>query len=304
MNEIGYDCIGQGICAVDFSCLLPYYPALDEKIVLQNFAKQGGGPVPTGLVTLARLGVKSAFLGKIGADAEGSFIINELRQEGVDTGAMVIEPQVSTPCAFIWIDRLSGKRTVVLNRTQTSDLLLTPRHRQWISRSKILLIDGWEVETALQSARWARQAGLKIVADFGSVRPRMPELLEVVDYPVVSEKFVSQFWGKPDATRATQNLIQNGAQAGVVTCGVHGCFGSDQTGTYFQPAFQVPVVDTTGAGDVFHGAFIYGLLQQWHLSRILRFASAVAALKCRSLGGRAGIPKLAEVKQFLENANK
>ncbi|MCI0515535.1 PfkB family carbohydrate kinase [candidate division KSB1 bacterium] len=304
MNEIQVECVGQGICAVDFLCLLPYYPALDEKLVLQNFSKQGGGPVPTALVTLARLGVKTAFLGKVGADTEGAFIIDDLRQEGVDTAAMTVEPPMHTPCAFIWIDSHSGKRTVVLNRTQTSDLTLTTQHHQMISRSKILLIDGWEVDTALQSARWARQAGLKIVADFGSVRPRMPALLAAVDYPVVSEKFVSQFWGKLDAARATQNLMQTGAQVGVVTCGVHGCFGSDRTGTYFQSAFQVPVVDTTGAGDVFHGAFIYGLLQHWDLPQILRFASAVAALKCCSLGGRAGIPNLAATQKFLGDTDK
>ena len=300
MTETRFDCIGFGICAADYLCLLGHYPKLDEKTTASEFSKQGGGPVPTALVTLARLGARTAFIGKVGNDAAGDFIREEFRREGVSTAFMIIDEAVKTPEAFIWIDQPSGKRTVVLNRTHISDVSVGQIAAEQVTAGKILLIDGWEAETSIQAAKWAKDSGRIVVADFGSVRERIEEMLPLVDYPIVSAKFIRQMWGQIEVPTATKKLLQWGARAGVVTCGPQGCFGNDGQHVYFQPAFTVPVVDTTGAGDVFHGAFIFGLLQQWALPDILRFASAVAALKCTALGGRAGIPNRPQTEQFLD----
>ena len=293
------DCVGFGICASDYLCLLPEYPELDQKTELVAFAKQGGGPVPTALVTLARLGIKTAYIGKIGDDDEGRFITQELQDAGVDTRGVVIDGKSSTPRAFIWIDKISGKKTIALNRTTISDFKPDELSRTVITKGTILHLDGREVQASLQAARWAREAGRTVVMDVGSMRPQIEDLLALVDYPVVSENFVQQYFGEINQADAAKALLKFGAKAAVVTCGKNGSYAANSEGVIHQPAFQVPVVDTTGAGDVFHGAFIFGLLQAWPIARILRFAGAVAALKCTQLGGRTGIPNLEGVESFL-----
>ncbi|MBN1350887.1 sugar kinase [candidate division KSB1 bacterium] len=298
-----FDCVGFGLCASDYLCLLPEYPALDQKTELIAFAKNGGGPVPTAMVTLARLGARSAFIGKVGDDAEGRYIIDELQKEGVDTGGVRIDPESATPQAFIWIDNPSGKKTIALNRTGISAFKATELNERLICSGRILHLDGREVEPSLLAAECARKAGRTVVMDVGSLRPRIESLLSMVDYPVVSENFVLQYFGRIDHAQAAEKLLQFGCSAAVVTCGNRGCFGATKSGIIFQPAFDVNVVDTTGAGDVFHGAFIYGLLQKWELASTLRFASAVAALKCTQLGGRTGIPNLEGVESFLNTHN-
>jgi sulfofructose kinase len=301
MNEPRFDCVGLGICALDYSCLLEKYPQLDEKIELSHFEKHGGGPVPTALATLARLGVRTAYIGKVGQDSEGDYVRTELARDGVNTDFMIQDAAVKTPCAYIWIDRPSGKRTVVLNRKSMSDMGNTQIPPSAITSGKIFLVDGWEVNTTVEILKQVKQANRTVVADFGSMRDRMEEMLSYVDYPIVSEKFVRQFWGEIDNAEAVRQLLKWGATGAVVTCGANGSFGADKHKDYFQPAFKIEVVDTNGAGDVFHGGFIYGLLQDRDFQQNLRFASAVAALKCTELGSRFAIPSLEKVEEFLKN---
>jgi len=298
MNRNKFDCIGFGICAADYLCLLPQYPQLDEKTVLTAFSKQGGGPVPTALVTLARLGAHVAYLGKTGNDSEGEFVRQEMAREGVNVDFVSSDPTGQTPNAFIWVDGRSGKRTVVLNRTQISEVAPDELPLEAMD-AKVWLIDGWEHAGTIRVAREAKRRGQIVVADFGSLRAKIDEMLPLVDFPVVSENFVKQYWGEIEPAAACQRLLEFGARAAVVTCGPNGCFGATESDTYFQPAFKVPVVDTTGAGDVFHGAFVFGILQAWSLPRILRFASAVAAIKCTGFGGRAAIPDRSTAENFL-----
>jgi sulfofructose kinase len=299
MVQKQFDVIGLGICAVDYLCLLPTYPELDEKTELVAFSKQGGGPVPTALVTLARLGANVSYIGKVGDDTEGQFIIKQLKQERVDTTFTIIDKSVQTPEAFIWVDQQTGKKCIALNRTGTVDVQPEEISRNDVVAAKILHLDGREVATSIQAAEWAREEGCLVVLDAGSMRPLMERLLNLVNYPVVSERFIQQFWNSIDPRQAVCKLLDFGVEAAVVTCGNKGCYAAANNEVLHQPAFQVNVVDTTGAGDVFHGAFIYGLIQDWELKRILKFASAVAAIKCTKLGGRAGIPSLEEVENFL-----
>lgn len=298
MSKRVFDCVGFGICALDYLCLIDKYPKLDEKTVLSDFTKQGGGPVPTALVTLARLGAQTAYIGKAGADIEGDFVQQELASEGVNIDFLVREDGSETPNAFIWIDRDSGKRGVVLNRTRITEVA---RNEIPVERldAKVWLIDGWEVGGTLRIAKEAKRRGQIVVADFGSLRENIEKMLPLVNYPVVSENFVHQFFGKIEVADASQRLLRYGARAVVVTCGNKGSIATNATGTFLQPAFKVPVVDTTGAGDVFHGAFVFGILQDWPLPQTLRFASAVAALKCTGFGGRTAIPTLDATNKFL-----
>jgi len=296
-----YDCLGFGICAADYLCLVPRYPALDEKTEAVEFSRQGGGPVATALVTLARLGCNTSFISLVGDDADGKFIIAEFKREGVDTTGIIIDKSIATNQAFIWIDRPTGKKSIVLNNRNHRQIAPSEIIRDHIGSVEYLLLDGRDTDACFDLIRWAKSRGAKIVLDAGSPRNSMNELLNSVDYPVVSQTFCQQFFMTDDYEQAIAVLLNRGAKAAVVTCGKQGCYGGDASGLYFQKAFAVEVIDTTGAGDVFHGAFIFGLLNRWQLPEILKFASAAAAIKCTRLGGRSGIPDLATVNKFLES---
>jgi sulfofructose kinase len=294
-----YDVVGQGICAVDYLCRLPRYPELDQKTELLEFSMQGGGPVPTALAALARLGTRCLYLGKVGDDEAGRFVRRSLEEDGVDTGGIVVSPPARTPRAFVWIDGTTGLKSIAADRTGIEDLQPGELCREQVASGRFLLIDGKEGAVAIAAARWSHEAGAEVVLDVGSPRERMEELLAVTDYLVASESFVRRYAGGQDPREAVGSLSRMGPQVVVVTMGKKGCICLSPGGVFHHPAFSVPVVDTTGAGDVFHGGFLYGLLSGWDLPAAVRFASAAAALKCRHIGGRSGIPTLDQVERFL-----
>jgi len=298
-HRFAYDVVGQGVCAVDYLCRLPHYPRLDEKTELVEFSMQGGGPVPTALVALARLGARTCYLGKVGDDEGGRFVRESLEHEGVDTAGLVIDPGARTPQAFVWIDGPSGLKSIAADRTGLQPMGAEEMSPELAAAGRYLLIDGKETQAALSAARWARQAGAEVVLDVGSPRSRMEELLRSTDYLVASKNFVDQLGGARDPLDVLRSLADRGPRVVVVTLGSNGCLCLSPDGSFRQPAFSVPVVDTTGAGDVFHGGFMYGLLRGWDLPTAVRFASAMAAIKCRRLGGRAGIPTLPQVEDFI-----
>jgi sulfofructose kinase len=298
-HSFPYDVVGLGVCAVDFLCRLPHYPKLDEKTELTEFSMQGGGPVPTALVTLARLGAKVCYLGKVGDDEGGRFIRESLEQEGVDAGGQVITPGARTARAFVWIDGPSGLKSIAADRTGLENLRPDELPRQLVTAGRYLLIDGKETDAALRAVQWSHQVGAEVVLDVGSRRKEMERLLRLTDYLVVSESFALEFGETDDQVAAARTLFGFGSKVVVVTLGHRGSLCLSREGLFRQKAFSVPVRDTTGAGDVFHGAFIYGLLQSWDLGRTMQFASAVAAIKCGKMGGRAGIPTLSQTEQFL-----
>lgn len=297
---IEYDCLGFGICAADYLCIVPKYPELDQKTEAVEFSLQGGGPVATALVTLARLGCRTTFIGRIGDDTAGKFLLNEFERESVNTTGMIIDQSMPTNQAFIWIDKQTGKRSIVLNGKHYRKVMPAEINLKHIKAARYLLIDGRDTESTFELIEWSKVKGTKIVIDAGSPRDRMDELLDLIDYPVVSESFCHKYLKLTDYKEAIKKLLEYGAVAAVVTCGSRGCYGGDNSGIYYQPAYQVKVVDTTGAGDVFHGAFVFGLLQNWELPKILQFASATAAIKCTKIGGRSGIPDFQTVNNFLE----
>jgi ribokinase len=298
LHTFACDVVGQGICSVDYLCRLPGYPRLDEKTELVEFSMQGGGPVPTALVALARLGASCSYIGRVGDDNGGHFVRDALEQEGVDCSGLVVSPRARTPRAFVWIDSPTGMKSIAADRTGIEDLTPEELSQERAISGRYLLIDGKESRAAIAMARWARQAGAEVVLDVGSPRKRMEELLEVTDYLVTSESFARRM-DPEDPMEAARALADLGPPVVVITLGPGGCVCLSAEGSFRQPAFDVPVVDTTGAGDVFHGGFIYGLLCRLDLPAAVRFASAVAALKCGHMGGRAGIPTLAQAQEFL-----
>ena len=259
---------------------------------------QGGGPVATAMVTLATFGVRAGFFGKISDDDFGMFIRQGLRDAGVDTSGLVVEPGKVSPYSFIAVERKTGKRTVFWTRGNVTPLMPDEIRFERMQGAKILHVDGNQMEAQIEAAKHARSAGMQVVYDAGSPREKMDEMMKLTDVLIASERFAAEM-GSGALAESLKRLHAQGPKTVVITIGEEGSVGMEKDETYIVPATAVDAVDTTGAGDVFHGAFIYGMLQGWDLRERMRFANTAAALKCRSLGGRAGIPTREEVQEAL-----
>ncbi len=299
MKKLELDCLGFGICPLDYLSILDPYPGLDEKMDVIASSVQGGGPVPTALATLSRLGAKVAFVGKIGADYEGRLICSELQRFKVNTDYMIVDKKARSLKAFIWVDKNTGKRTVALDRTGMRPI--KPKDIDFLNRVsfRYLHLDGRDMKANIYLARRARKDGSEVILDVGSLRDGIDDLYPLVDHLVVSRKFAYDYTKSGDLSKACSELKKIGFKCVVITLSEKGCVWTDSNKVDYFPGFKMEVVDTTGAGDVFHGAFIFGLLKKWKMKKTIEFASACAALKCRKLGGREGIPSLKEVKDFL-----
>ncbi len=292
--------VGVGHCSLDILGRLPSYPSVDCKAELSEVLVQGGGPAATALVTLARLGVSSAFVGRVGGDDFGRRIRCELEQEGVDCRYLVIDEAGTSQIAFIAVEENSGLRNIFWNAGSARELTAADLPLELIARCRVLHLDGLQQAASLAAAKEARRRGVITVLDGGSVREGTPELLPHIDHLVVSSRFARQLLGDRPPEKWLPELMAYGARAATVTVGENGSYTfSREEGLFHQPAFAVQAVDTTGCGDVFHGGYIYGLLQDWPLTRTVRFAAACAALKTRALGGRTAIPCADEVARFL-----
>jgi len=297
-----FDVIGVGLSAVDYLGIVDEYPPpADVKMRMSQFTKQGGGPVATAMVTLARLGVRTAFVGKMGDDEAGSFMKDQLERENVDVSQVVMEQGASSQPAFIIVDRATGRRTIFWSESSISPLRTSEIDPGFITSAEILHLDGLQMEAGLAAARWAKEADMTVVLDGDTIRPGIGELIGLTDVLITSRNFAVRFTEQEDLERAIHKMRSLGPEVVGVTLGGDGYVLSWGTTILRKPAFRVDIVDTTGAGDVFHGAFIYGLLKSWSMEKTAKFANAVAAMKCRKLGGRAGIPTLGEVMAFLKD---
>jgi ribokinase len=229
----------------------------------------------------------------------GAKIRGSLAHEGIDCAGVIVRREAVSQTAFIVVERESGRRTIFWRRPSGAPLAPAELAKGFLEGSDFLLLDGLMAEASLHAARQARERGVPVMLDAGKVRPGMLETARLCDYVVAGEQFAHDLgWDGRDASLA--ELAQR-VTPGVltVTLGARGSITCLRREIIRQPACTVAAVDTTGAGDVFHGGYVYGLLQGWELPATLRFASAMAALKCRKLGGRAGIPTLAEINEFL-----
>ena len=292
------DAIGLGLCTVDMLFVVDRQPTFDTTMRASQYLRQGGGPVPTSLVALARLGASTSYVGKVGDDPDGDFIRAELEKEGVDTSSFVVVPGALTRVALVLVEEATGERGFTTRPETCADLDPAEFDRETIANARILHLDDAD-PACMQAARWAREAGNTVVYDGTWLHEDLDEFLPLVDMPIVSEPMVRRWM--PDATpqQVVDRLHGYGAKIAVYTLGERGTIVRWREGTFTYPAFPFEAVDTTGAGDAFHGAFIYGLLQHWPVSDIIRYASAVAALNCRQLGGRSGLPNLSTTENFI-----
>lgn len=278
---------------------LTVYPEEDSKRELLDLHIQCGGPASTSLVTLSRLGIRTSFLGSVSDDSRGIEIIKGLNNEKVDSAFLKITPGYTSQFAFIAITE-SGNRTIFWHRGSVPHLKPGDVNLSPFSNAKILHIDSLMIEAAQEAAQQAKNMGLTIVMDAGTMREGSQELISMVDVLIASEGFAEPLVG--DAAppeKALEVLRALGPKEVIITLGSKGSIGLSGKKINFQKAFPIDAVDTTGAGDVYHGAYIYGMLQKWNMQKCMRFASAASALKCRHIGARKGIPHLEEIKEFM-----
>ncbi len=296
-----HDIVGLGIASYDLIGVAGAEPELGRKQPLASWIEAGGGPVATALVTLARLGARTAFLGPVGNDAYGPRILADLQAEGVDISGAQVRPGASH-VAFVLAEPGRDRRTVFWhNDLQVLADFVPDRAR--ISAARALCLDTHLPAAALTAARWMRAAGGLVLIDAERVRDGTLAILPHCDLIVVSERFAREATSLADPAAAVQALHAQYGVLAAVTSGAKGSWCAHQGELFHTPAFAVEVIDTTGCGDVFHGALLFALLRGDPVRAAFRFASAVAALKCRAVGGRAGIPRLAEAEGFLLSQN-
>jgi sulfofructose kinase len=262
---------------------------------------QGGGLAATAAVAMARLGGRVEMWSRIGDDLQGRFILEQFQAEGVDTSQVRVCPGGRSPTCAVTVDRSNGERYFTYFPGRGLDASADGLDLGRIAGAKGVLVDCSWPEAQIAAARRARDHGVPVCADVGGVGERMPELLRHVDYPVYSQECARRYGRTGSIEGDLRRVAELGGKAPMVTLGDQGCIWLEDGQVRRLPAFEVEVVDTTGCGDVFHGAFTFGLAQGWDVARNALFASAVAALKCRALGGRTGIPTYPEVVAFLES---
>jgi sugar/nucleoside kinase (ribokinase family) len=297
---MAFDVVGLGASCIDQVCRLPVFPEAGgprAKVRMQDQTRTCGGQVATALATCASLGLRAAYLGAIGPDDDGRRIRGELEARGIDVGH--VEPSAAPSATATILLDATGDRIVLWYRDPA---LRYPPDRlpaAVIASARVLHVDDVDVPAAIEAARIARAHGVTITCDIDHVTPGTRELLQLVSHPVFAESVPLELTGETDPATALRALRRIHPGRLVVTVGERGALALDGDTLVAAPGFPVTVVDTTGAGDVFRGGYIYGLVRGWSLERQLWFANAAAAVSCTKPGAMGGVPALAEVEDLL-----
>jgi sugar/nucleoside kinase (ribokinase family) len=287
-----FDVVGFGLNSVDHICVVKHHPRLDSKQQLVTYDVQPGGQVPTALVALQRWGLRTAYVGAFGDDSGGVMARAALEEDGIDLSATTVRAGMRHQVSVILVDDVSGERSVMGETPGLLRLRDDELRRELLTAGNILLMDAVDIPTACIAAAWAKEAGVCTVLDIDEPAAGIDELLRFTDVLITGAEFPSKLTGKTDLRAALRDIAARGPWFTGVTLGAGGALALVRGRYHFVPAFRLPVVDSTGAGDVFHAGSIYGLLQGWDADETIRFAAGAAALKCGKLGARPGIPPL------------
>lgn len=300
LPNLKIDVAGLGLNATDTVLRVRDFPPLGGKERVVSLSRQAGGQIATALVACQRLGLCTRYIGKVGGDEAGRFQLASLRAEGVDLRHARMVRGAANQFGIIIVDQATGERTVFWDRD--SRLAMTPAELkpQAITSARALHLDGCDVEACTQAARWARGAGIPVIADLDTVYKKVEQLFPLVDYLIASAHFLPAITGQDDPFRVLEFMAREyKIRAPGMTLGRDGALVYAEDRYYYSPGFVVETVDTTGAGDIFHGAFVYGLLAGWKVDRILEFSNAMAALNCTQLGARGGIATQKEAEKLM-----
>ncbi len=292
------DLVGVGLNATDTLIPLADYPQRGSKVEYSGATVLPGGQVATTVVACQNWGMSTRYVGILGDDSAADLHRQAFTRAGVEAQITTVAGGTS-PQSLIMVDD-GGERTILYRRDPR--VALRPEHldRQWIVNARALHVDGFDTAAATLAAGWARAAGIPVIADLDELYPGVEELLQNVDYLIVSRDIPGRLTGEPDLEMALRQMQRRyGSRLAAATLGENGVLAWNGKQLHHVSAYTVPVLDTTGAGDIFHAGFIYGLLQNWPLERQLDFACAAAALNCTTVGARGGIRSVAVIEELM-----
>ncbi len=300
-DSISTQITGIGANVFDTLILCSDFPMEDTKQKAKRIVRSGGGPCATALVAATKLGIKTSWLGVLADDPAGLFLWDDLIKYGVDTSCVEVVDGRDSFASIVLLNEKKQTRTCIFSRGNLPPLTLNERQLEEINRAKLLLVDGNEMEAAVIGAKKAREFGTKVLYDAGGLYPNVDQLLPLADILIPSENFALQYTRSATAEEAVTRLWNEfHSELVVITQGSSGGVLFDGKEIYYYPAFKVAVIDTNGAGDVFHGAFAAASVFGFPPMECCRFASAVSALKCTRLGSRDATPNMKEVNELLK----
>ncbi|MCZ2080499.1 MAG: PfkB family carbohydrate kinase [Bryobacterales bacterium] len=300
-----FDVVGVGLNATDTLLLLPKFPAYAGKVAFEDEILSPGGQVASAMVTCASLGLRVKYIGTVGDDERGRIQLESLAGTGINIDHVQVRKNCPNQTAYILIDRTTGERTVLWRREECLRLKPEEITPEQIMCARLLHIDGHDTPAVERAAAIARSASIPVTVDVDTIYHGFDRVLPLVDYLVTSSEFPTQWTNERDPFRALE-MIQNeyGMKVAAMTLGSLGALARSEGRFVYSPAFVVNCVDTTGAGDVFHGAFCYAVLKGMDMAQILDFSNAMAALNCTALGARGGIRRLEEATALMSRAER
>jgi sugar/nucleoside kinase (ribokinase family) len=304
--ERKYDILGLGIVAVDDLFMVEKYPEADSKNRATGVTRQGGGLTGTALVAGSRLGARCAYGGILGKDELSNWTVEELEREGIDCSLTIRSSDVKPYHAIIIVDTTNHTRAIIFSDEGVKPRPIDTIDEDFVSQAKVILLDQLGIDVMLKTAQIAKNLGIPTIADIEREdHPKTRELLSLVDHLILSTNFAGRITGKSDPVEQVKAIHKDSnRECSGVTVGVKGCWYITKDNpdlVLHQPAFKVSTVDTTGCGDVFHGAYSAGLAWGWSVDNCMEFASATAGIKATKPGGRSGIPDKATVERFLKS---
>jgi len=295
-----FDVVGVGLNATDTLLLLPEYPPYAGKVRFSSEILSPGGQVATAMVACARLGLRTKYIGTIGDDLRGEIQRQSLDGTGVDTSGVIVRAGCPNQTAYILVDQRTGERTVLWHRAECLRLRPEDIRPEDILTARIVHLDGCDTEAAAFAAQVARKAGIPVTVDVDTVYPGFEAVLQNTDYLVASSVWPGRWTTEADGLVALACVQREyGLKVSAMTLGDFGSVALFENQFYYSPAFQVHCADTTGAGDAYHGAFCYAILQGMPMLEALDFSNAAAALNCTAIGARGHIPPVGEVEDLL-----
>ncbi len=300
-----FDVVGVGLNATDTLILLQRFPAYAGKVPFDEEILSPGGQVASAMVACARLGLRVKYVGTMGDDERGRVQMESLLGEGIDLSDVEVREGCPNQSAYILIDRSTGERTVLWRRPDCLRLDPSRITPEIISSTRLLHIDGHDTQAVERAARMARQAGVPVTVDVDTVYHGFDRVLPYVDYLIASSEFPGNWTSEADPFKALTLLQEEyGMRVAAMTLGAYGALARVEGKFVYSPAFVVNCVDTTGAGDVFHGAFCYAVLEGMPVREGLDFANALAALNCTAIGARGGIRGRDEALALMNRAER
>ncbi len=297
------DLVGVGLNATDTLIRLLHHPGLGSKVEFRSVDILPGGQVATAVAACQQWGLRTRYVGKIGDDNAAAMHRAEFERLGVETH-LVTASGCASQQAVILVDD-AGERTVLWKRDPGLTLQPEELQREWITNARALHVDGHDTTAAVVAAGWARDAGIPVIADLDDLYPGVEVLLEKIDYLITSRDIPGRLTGDQNL-RQSLPTVRNRyrCRLAAATLGHEGVLAWDGAKYHYAPAFRVQPVDTTGAGDIFHAGFIYGLLEGWPLPRQLEFACAAAALNCTAAGARGGIQSVENIEKLIATGTR